>query len=887
LYRLVLLLLPRPIRRKYGEAMEVLFADQLQRARRRGLLASLATTLGAFLDVLLRSLYERASAAPDSPGNPKERTMRVLLHDIRFAVRALWRSPRFTALALLTLALGIGANVALFSVVHGVVLRPLPFPEQERVVHLAWDRGSVPRGEVPAYKYEFWRERSRAFEAMTTWRASGVRLGEETDGAQLHALRVPHTFLDVVGWQPAVGRNFSPEDDRPGAPAVTLLGHGTWRTRFAGDPGIVGRTVEIAGASHTVIGVLPREFSFPHDVEAQASGGVDFLLPLRLEADPLDEGENYPLLGRLAPGVDRAATEADLARVYDAFASEHPELMNGGDRAMVVSSFADLYVRGAGDVLWALLGATVLVLLIACANVAALLLARGTARRGELAVRTALGAGRGRIVGHVLAESLVLAAAAGVVGLVLARAGVGALLGVYPGRLPRAEGIGLNGPVASYALAAALVTGVVSGLVAAWPVLRGQLGSALRELGARTGGRRRLRRAVLATEAAISLVLLVGAGLLVRTLAELRSVEPGFAVEGLLTAPLPQPSGGWEAEGGIRRVAERAVDELLAVPEVTVAAVASARPLQRGLNFPVGIQGRPEDYQGAVELRAVTPRYLEVLGIPLLRGRDLTEADDAAAPPVALVNETFARVWFSGDDPIGKRIEIGRYRDRYIDPSLDVGGTEIVGVIGDLREIGFGVEPRQTVFLPAAQEPEMVRRPPVLLVRGRGTGVRRAVGEALATMTGGATAASELRSMEEIMADALATERFNALLMGVFALVALALTAFGIYGVVSYGVRQQRREIGIRVALGARRAGIARLVVGQGMVPVLLGLLGGVVGALALGRFIESMLWGVEPTDPATIIAVTVLLAAVAAVSSWLPVREATRIDPNHSLRSE
>jgi putative ABC transport system permease protein len=337
----------------------------------------------------------------------------------------------------------------------------------------------------------------------------------------------------------------------------------------------------------------------------------------------------------------------------------------------------------------------------------------------------------------------------------------------------------------------------------------------------------------------------------------------------------------------MRQVAERAVDELLAVPGVTVAAVASARPLQRGVNFPVGIQGRPEDYQGAVELRSVSPRYLEALGIPLLRGRDLTDADDVSAPPVALVNESFARVWFSDEDPIGKRIEIGRYRDRYIDPSLDVGGTEIVGVVGDLREIGFGVVPRQTVFLPAAQEPEMVRRPPVLLVRGQGTGVRRAVGEALATMPGGETVAPELRSMEEIMADSLATERFNALLMGAFALVALALTAFGIYGVVSYGVRQQRREIGIRVALGARRAGIARLVMGQGMVPVLLGLLGGVVVALALGRFIESLLWGVESTDPATIIAVAGLLAAVAAISSWLPVREATRIDPNHSLRSD
>lgn len=897
LYRLALRLLPDPIRRKHGDAMEALFVRQLEVASRRGTAARVAATARGLWDVLARAGYERtrwrrvASPGPSSDvANPigtsrptqREPLMASLFHDIRSAARTLLRSPRFTLLAVLTLALGIGANVALFSVVYGVVLRPLPFPEPERVSHLAWDRGgSVPRVTMPAYKVQYWTDHSRAFEAITTWRASTLRVGEEDRSEPVGALRVTHEFLDVVGWSPALGRAFEPGDDRPGAPDVAVLGHDLWRTRYAADPGIVGRTVQVQGTPHSVIGVLPEAFEFPQDADF-----TDLLVPLRLEPDPLNEGENWAVLARLAPGVDRTAAEADLARVYEAFRTEHPELMNGTDRAMVLASWQSLYLGGTRTVLWALMGATALVLLIACANVGALLLARGSARKGELAVRTALGAGRGRIVRQLLAESLLLAAGAALAGLALAHVWVDALLGLYPGTLPRAGGVGLNGAVMAYAVLAAVATGVVFGMVAAVPVLRGAVASSLRESTRGGTGRGGLRRAVLAVEAAVSMVLLVGAGLLVATLAEVRSVDPGFAVDGVLAAPLPVPPGGWESEGGMRQVDERVRRELAALPGVTAVASASTWPLRRGLNIPVGIQGRPEDFEGAVEWRSASPGYLEALDVPLLRGRGFTEADGAGAPPVALVNEAFAARYFPDGNVLGQRIEIGRYRDRYIDPVLDVGGVEVVGVVGDVREIGLKVEPRRTVIVPAPQVADSWASPPVVLVRHRGDGVRAVMRDVLAGVAGGA-APVEVRSMREVVGASLASERFNALLMGVFALVALVLTAFGIYGVVSYGVRQRTREIGIRMALGADRGRVARQVLGQGMAPVMAGLLVGTGGALLMTRFIESLLWGVEPGDPLTIGAVAVVLATVAAVATWLPMREATGIDPNRSLRPE
>jgi predicted permease len=810
--------------------------------------------------------------------------MSGLLHDVRFALRGLARSPRFTLLAVLTLALGIGANVALFSVVHGVVLRSLPFPEPERVTHVAWDCcGTTPSRSVPAYRFQFWSDRTRVFESMATWRHTDM-VADEATGEELAVLRVSRAFLDVVGWEPVLGRAFTAEDDLPGSSAVAILGHDFWRTRFGGDPGILGRTVDLGGTPHAVVGVLPAEFDFPQEPDAG-----DVLIPLRLVVDPLDQGQNWPILARLRPGVERAAARADLERVHAEFAAAHPELVADvaeSNRPLVLASYQTLFVGDVADVLWVLMVATGLVLVIACANVAALVLARGSSRQGELAVRAALGAGRVRIARLMVAEGLLLGGAACVLGLALAWIGVDALLGLYPGTLPRAETIGMNPGVVLYAVAAALVTGTSCGLIAAVPTLRGRVGSALRESGRGGTGRGGLRKVVLAVEAAVSVVLLVGAGLLIATLVEIHRVDAGFEIDGLLAAELPRPAGGWDAEGGIDVFEQRVLDELRSLPAVSAAAIASTYPLRRGWNIPVTIMGRPDQYEGAVEWRSVSSEYLETLGVPLRQGRTFTRDDAAGAPPIALVNEAFVERYFPGETAIGQRIEIGRFRDRYLGPDFDVGGVEIVGVVGDVREVDLTVEPRRTVLVPIAQATPALRSPGVLVVRERGVAARAAVRAALAELVGGG-APPEVRTMAQVIGASVAEERFNALLMTILAGVALLLTSFGIYGVVSYGVRQQRREIGIRMALGARRGAVTRLVMRQGMVPVLLGLGVGVLGALGLARFLEGLLWGVEPTDAGTIAIVALQLAMVAALSSWIPVREATRIDPNRSLRPD
>ena len=897
LYRWALVALPEPIRTKHGDAMAALFARDVARARERSRIAAALAIAAGLWDALRRGAYERLrpsaphSASPGStrrdPAHPstpasREPFMSGLLYDVRFALRGLVRSPRFTLLAVVTLALGIGANVALFSVVHGVVLRPLPFDEPERVTHVALDYGAGRQVTVPAYRFEFWSERSRVFESMATWRHTSM-VGDEETGERLAVLRVSHEFLSVVGREPVLGRDFTAADDVSGSSEVALIGHDLWRTRFGGDRGVLGRSIELEGTPRTIVGVLPAEFDFPQEPETG-----DVLVPLRLVADPFDEGENWPILARLAPDVERSTVRADLERVHAEFAAAHPELVDDDNRPLVMASYQELYVGSVVDVLWVLMAATGLVLVIACANVAALVLARGSSRAGEMAVRAALGAGRGRIARHIVAEGLLLGGAACLVGLALAGVGVDLLLGLYPGKLPRAATVGMNPGVVLYAVMAALLTGTGCGLIAAVPALRGRVAGALRESGRGGTGRGGLRRLVLAVEAAVSVVLLVGAGLLVATLVEIRRVDPGFEVEGLLAAELPMPSGGWESAGGVGRVEELVLEELRALPAVAAAAAASTYPLRRGWNIPVTIQSRPDQYEGAVEWRSVSSEYLETLGVSLVRGRTFTPADTEGSPPVALVNEAFVERYFPGESAIGQRIEIGRYDGRYFRPELDVGGTEIIGVISDVREVDLTVDPRRTVVVPAAQAPAALRAPPVLVVRSRGagSGAAAAVRTVLADVAG-AGPMPEVRTMTEVIGDSVAEERFNALLMAILAGVALLLTAFGIYGVVSYGVRQRRREIGIRVALGAGRGTVARLVMGQGMVPVLLGLAVGVVGALGLTRFLEGLLWGVEPTDPVTIVAVALQLAAVAALASWLPVREATRIDPNHSLRPE
>jgi len=806
-----------------------------------------------------------------------------LMQDLRQAGRSLAKAPHFTLVTVATLALGIGANSAIFSVVNAVMLRPLPFPAAERFVHLGWDwDAGATAGSVPAFKYEYWREHTRSFDAMATYRTGTLRFETGDDVQALRTLRVSRDFLDVLGYTPARGRDFLSAEDVPDGPGVVLLTYEAWHARFGGDPGIVDRSLRLDDAPHTVVGVLPESFAFP-----EVTDEVDALVLLGLRADPRDEGANWPIIARLDEGVTWQVAQSDLDRVTASFRSQHPELVGDRERGMTLASYEELFVGDLGRMLWLVMGAVSFVLLIACANVANLFLARGAQRRREVAVRVALGASRGRIARYVLTESVLLAVVAGLVGLGLATVGVDALLALAPAGIPRIDDVGVDASVLAFTLGAAILTGLAFGGMAAWPAALTGAAESLKDgvRGSSAGGRR-AREGLLVAQSALAMLLLVGAGLTVATLWSIRDVDPGFDARELVTIRFLIRPPAYATSERIWELERRVLEELRA-EGVVAAAGASSLPFERGLNIPVAIAGRPDDFEGAVEWRGVTPGYFATLGIELVRGRDFTDRDQADAPGVAVVNEAFARRYFPETNPVGQRIEIGRFRGRYIHPAFDVPPLEIVGVAGDVRDRSLKTEPTRTVYVPQSQAQDIVSAMPVFMVRSPRPGVAgQRVVEAVRRVDS-RIPTPEVRTVDQLVDASLARERFGASLMGSFAGLALLLTAGGVYGVLAYTVRRRRREIGIRIALGAERASVIRLMTRQGMVPVLGGLALGVAGALALGRVAERLVWGVSPTDPTVIAVVAGILLMVALVASWLPAREASRMDPVQSLSTD
>ncbi|HUP20460.1 MAG TPA: ABC transporter permease [Gemmatimonadota bacterium] len=818
-----------------------------------------------------------------------------LRQDLRFAFRTLVRNRAFTALALATLVLGIGATSAIFSVVNGVLLRPLPFPAPERVVHWGWGwAGGEPSGALSAYKLEWFRERSSSFEAVATYRSFTQGLGTGPEEA-VSGLRVTRPFLRVVGHPLPLGRWFTAEEATPGGPDVVVLGHGLWQARFGADPGIVGRDVTLGGVPRTVIGVMSPGFRFPQSPDAG-----DVFVPLRLEADPQDEGHNHSALARLAPGVDRGRASAELTTLSARFRDAHPELMGERERGMGLISYQDLYVGSLRGVLWILLGAVGLVLLIACANVANLLLARTSERQREIAVRSAMGASRGRLIRQILTESVALSLVAGALGFGLATWATRALVAAAPWRLPRAEEIGPDATVVLFTFGAAVITAVVFGLVAALPSAgRGPM-IQLREGSHGTPPGRRLRAALVTTEAALSLVLLIGAGLLISTLLELRAVDPGFESDGLLTASVPRWPDRYDSDATLAAFESRLLDRLSpargdtdpssggsGAGPIQAMALAGNIPLERGWNLPMEVEGRPDAREGDVEWRGVSPGYFETVGTPLVRGRTFTAADDADAPRVVIVNEEFVRLYLPDTDPIGQRVALGRFRGRWIHPEFAGEPAEIVGVVADMRELSLRRDPKRTMLVPRSQAPSSMRSTPVFLLRTARPGAAAATLRRVLAGIDPSLPPPTFRPMDEIIGESLARERFNALLMGLFSAIALVLTAIGIFGVVSYGVRRRTREIGIRMALGARTRDVTRMVTWQGMLPVAIGLAIGIAAALGLTRLLQTMIWGVSATDPVTFVAVTAVMATVALLASWVPARRAARAEPMRALRQE
>ena len=809
--------------------------------------------------------------------------MERLWQDIRFALRSLRRSPGHTAAALLALALGIGANTAIFSVVYGVLLEPLPYPSPERLVMLidANPSRGFDRFTSSPPNFVDWRAQSRSFAGMAAMtRANPSLTGGGAEPERLEGAQISAGFFETLEVPPALGRGIGAADDRPGAPPVAVLSHELWRRRFGADPTLVGRTIELEGTPHTVVGIAPEGFQFPSRVEVWT--------PLALEITPQMRGGHFlGVVGRLKPGVPVARAQAELTVIASRLEKQYPDSNTGWTVNAV--PLRELIVEDVRPALLVLMATVAVVLLIACANVANLLLARMASREREVAVRTALGAGRGRLVRQFLTESVLLALAGAGLGLLVALWGTRALVAMNADNIPRAAEIGLEPPVLLFTLALAVVTGLVFGLVPALHAARPDLQGTLKEggRGASAGVRARSARgALVVVEVALTLVLLVAAGLLLRSLVGLSAVSPGFETAGILTLELNLPEARYPDDDGNPRIAafyDEVLAEVRGLPSVVSAGAGYPLPLGGSayvLSFVV--EGRPEPPPGQEEtshIRFVTPGYLESLAIPLVRGRRLNAGDRDGGLPVAVVNRTMAEKTWPGEEAVGKRFT-------FDDPGDDdVEWRTVVGVVGDVRHMTLDTEPAAETYLPMAQAPSSAA---VLVVRTDGDPMRLAapVREAVRRADADLPVFS-VRPLTKVVAESLAEQRFRTTLLAIFAGLALVLASVGVYGVISYGVTQRRHEMGLRMALGARREQVQRLVVGQGLRLVLVGAAVGLVAAYLATRLLASFLYGVRATDPLTFAAVPVLLALVALVASWLPARRATQVDPIVALRAE
>jgi putative ABC transport system permease protein len=783
--------------------------------------------------------------------------------DLKFALRAFLKTPGFTAVAVLTLALGIGATTAIFSVVHAVLLRPLPYPNAERL--------AVARLSMPDYKDL--RASVSSFEATAVWATNlyNLRTQPGADTQQVLGGVISRELLPLLGVDPVLGRNFTAEDERG---ETVILGYGLWQSRFGGDPSVLGRAIELSGTSYTVIGIAPSWFSFPSS-EFQLWAPIG-LMETKASAQAANRGLRIMnALALLKPGVTLQAARGEVAALSAVLARTYPA--TNESVTIELQPLYDRIIGRAGDRLGVVLATVGLLLLIACANVANLMLARTTTRERELAIRTALGAARSRLVRQILTESLVLATAGGMLGLLVASWGVEALPSLLAGRLPRAETIGVDGTVLTFALLATMLTAVCFGVAPALHASGGPLAS-LKEGGRSLGGGprgRRVRHAIAVAEVALAVMVMVGAALLVRSFLALTARDPGFDANGLISFNVQfvaRPDPEWRA-----RSAEQVLERVSAVPGVTAAGGATGFPpvtAQRGTRFEVeGRVLRPEE--ASSYFIAATPGYFTATRTPVRAGRAFERTDSAGAPLVVLINEELASSLFPNEDPIGKRL-------RLVNPEHSNAWRTIVGVVGNVKYRGLEEGAVQTVYTPFAQTPFMWL---YFMVRADApvtAAIRAAVPAADAALTAG-----NVRLMNEVVAGTVTEPRFQTLLVASFAGLALVLAAIGIYGVIAYSVAQRTQEIGIRVALGAAAADVVTLVVREGVLMAAAGVAIGLAGAAFLSRLLSSMLVDVAPRDPLAFGAAALLLLTVAVAASYLPARRALRVDPMTALRGE
>ncbi len=809
--------------------------------------------------------------------------METLIQDVRFAGRRLRKGIGFAAVAVITLALGIGANAAIFSVVNAVLLRPLPYRDPGRLVLLSETTPEFPVFSVSYLNYKDWRDQSRSFEAVGAVRNAAMTLTGSSEPERLPAQMATADLLGLLGVQPSLGRGFTAAEDRSGASGVALISYGLWQRRFGGSAQILGQTITLDNRRYTVIGVLPAGFQ----VLQQAA---DVMVPLEPWAATLPDDRNWHPgilpIARLKPEVSLERARAEMTTIAKRLEQEYP-IYNSGTGAIVNVMQAQL-VENVRPALMVLLATVGFVLLIACANVANLLLARAAARQREIAIRTALGATRARVVRQLLTESMLLSVTGALFGVLLAQAALGPLLHLAGSTLPSITRVHLDLWVLGFTTLIALLAALVFGLVPAVHTARLDVRGALNETDRGTVGHGalRLRGALVVSEVAVAMLLLVGAGLLIRSFASLSSVVPGFSVDHLLVADLPlSPSGHPQAA---ERMAffDRVLERVSTLPGVRSVGAASFLPVSgQGSIIHFNIQGRPpktpHDYIMA-NYRAVSPKYLQTLQVPLLQGRLLTDADREGAPTVVVINETMAQAFFHDESPLGKHLQLGAL------PENEVPWMEVVGVVGDVKQ-GLASGAPTEMYVPFRQADKVLPVFTLSLVlrtamepTSLASTLRNAVHEVDPNQP-----VVKIRTMEDNVANSIAQPRFRTLLLGIFAGIALLLAGVGIYGVVAYSVAQRTREIGVRVALGSTQGAIFRLIIGSGMRLTLAGILVGVFAVIALTRYLSTLLFQVRAYDPLTLATVAVLLLGIALAACYMPARRATRIEPVTALRYE
>ena len=811
--------------------------------------------------------------------------MDSLIKDIRYGVRGLLKHPGFTAIVVITLALGIGASTAIFSIVNSVLLRRLPYRNADRIVAIQEVDKEGKRGQSTSANFLDWRAQNTVFEHLAAIKSSTTNLALSDHAERLELAQTNANFFDVFGITPQYGRLFLPQDEQAGHEPVAVVSHALWQRRFGSDPSLVGRSITLDGRNYTVVGVAPPGFHYPDKTEL-------WLPPLRLVPELYPDQDvttsrrmgYLTVVAALKPGVSLQQAAGEMETITARLRQQYPDTNNR--RFNRVVGLHEHLIGDTNKLLWLLLGAVTFVLLIGCANVANLLLASGASRQKEMAIRAALGASRLRVVRQLFTESTILALAGGVVGLFVAYWGLAAITKLLPTDFPRLNEIHMDLRVLGFTFAASMLTGIVFGLAPALQISRSDVQEAIRETGRGTSGSRRqsrFRQALIVVQVALSVVLLAGAGLLFRSFLQLQSVNTGFVSQQVLTARLTPSGTNFVNDADYAKFYNGVIEKINAIPGVQDVGLINTLPLYKGPTSGFRVEGRPvttPDKWPSVNYRVVSPNYFRAMGIPVLEGRVYMDRDDENSPLVMIVNQQLAREIFPGESPVGKRITFGG-----TNPNGQPRWFEIVGVVANVRSLELREEPTAELYFASRQDlwPAMslVVRSSVEPASLSGS-VRQAVNEVDRSVP-----VADVKPMDHIVSESITQPRFNLFLLGLFSAVAMVLSAAGIYGVTAYTVTQRTHELGIRIALGAQVSDVLKMILGQGMAVIGVGLVAGLVAAFGLMRLLRSLLFGVGENDPLTFAAITGVLVLVALIACYIPARRATRVDPLVALRAE